>query len=304
MKTYILDSLNRLKTYSNTLDAKAALCNKAWVVFNSDGNKEVWKFKHDGTVSIAIDGEFQIYKWKYDSCDNSINIMKSQTTGICIKPIIYNEFFLGFRQDGTDKDMAMIEESMIAKLSIKSAQALAEMEHQLLLEAYSQTAEGRAEHAEELAKMNEERERMKREEEELKKAEEERLDGLFKETTENFFAELRDDDRKLSQFLNLEFKDYLLSNKILLILGVLLIIDLFVILCFDITSIWKGVVGGMLITILVLLEISFLVIESHYRNKRTKIYKLLLPKYEDFLSKLDLPKSDKDCLKSYFATKE
>ena len=51
MLLYILDSANRLKSYSESLDAKTALCDKAWVVFNADGKKQVWKFRHDGTMT-------------------------------------------------------------------------------------------------------------------------------------------------------------------------------------------------------------------------------------------------------------
>lgn len=143
MKTYILDSFNRLKSYSQSLDAKAMLCNKAWVVYNKDGIKEVWKFKHDGTMSIALSGEFQIRKWNYDSSDNSVNIMTSDSSGVCIKPVVYNGFILGFRQDGTDHDLVMIDENKMEVLKIQGIKDLLEVESKLLNEAYSQTSAGK-----------------------------------------------------------------------------------------------------------------------------------------------------------------
>ena len=39
MKTYILDSINRLKRYGENLDVKTILCNKSWQIFNDSGEK-------------------------------------------------------------------------------------------------------------------------------------------------------------------------------------------------------------------------------------------------------------------------
>ena len=50
MKTYLLETLNRYKRFSESLDAKAVLSNKAWVVFNDEGEKQVYIFQEDGTV--------------------------------------------------------------------------------------------------------------------------------------------------------------------------------------------------------------------------------------------------------------
>ena len=35
MKTYILDSINRIKRLGENLDAKTILCNKSWQIFNA-----------------------------------------------------------------------------------------------------------------------------------------------------------------------------------------------------------------------------------------------------------------------------
>ena len=50
MKTYLFETLNRYKRFSESLDAKAVLSNKAWVVFNDEGEKQVYIFQEDGTV--------------------------------------------------------------------------------------------------------------------------------------------------------------------------------------------------------------------------------------------------------------
>ncbi len=50
MKTYLFETLNRYKRFSESLDAKTVLSNKAWVVFNDEGEKQVYIFQEDGTV--------------------------------------------------------------------------------------------------------------------------------------------------------------------------------------------------------------------------------------------------------------
>lgn len=195
MKTYILDSFNRLKSYSKALDAKAVLCNKAWLIFNTEGNKEVWKFKQDGTMSIAHNGEFQIYNWNYDTTDNSVNIMKSDTTGICIKPVVYNGFVLGFRQDGTEHDMVMIEERKLIEYAIHTAEELRELERRILIQAYSQTPEGRAEHAQEIDIWEAEQRKAKEEQKEKELQEKERLKALSVSLVQQFEENL-DNERK------------------------------------------------------------------------------------------------------------
>ena len=41
MKAYLLDTFKRFKRYSDTLDVKTNLCNKTWLVFNDEGEREV-----------------------------------------------------------------------------------------------------------------------------------------------------------------------------------------------------------------------------------------------------------------------
>ena len=48
MKTFLLDTINRIKRFSESLDVKTALCDRPWVVFNDSGDKEVLIFDTDG----------------------------------------------------------------------------------------------------------------------------------------------------------------------------------------------------------------------------------------------------------------
>ena len=63
MKTYLFETLNRYKRFSESLDAKAVLSNKAWVVFNDEGEKQVYIFQEDGTVLITTNGIGSVKTW-------------------------------------------------------------------------------------------------------------------------------------------------------------------------------------------------------------------------------------------------
>lgn len=56
MKTYLLDSINRLKRFSQNLDVQATLCGRSWLVFNDSGDKEVYIFEPDNSLVISIKG--------------------------------------------------------------------------------------------------------------------------------------------------------------------------------------------------------------------------------------------------------
>lgn len=187
MLLYILDSANRLKSYSESLDAKTALCDKAWIVFNADGKKQVWKFRRDGTMSIAINGEFEIKKWMYDSSDNSINIMTSDTTGICIKPSLYNGYLLGIHRDGTNHNLAMIDEKHIDDFVNGITYAVLSEEIEKLEKlAYYQTEKGLAEKRKQEEQQQQKEAEKERLEQEKKRLEQERLNNLSMEMNSKF----------------------------------------------------------------------------------------------------------------------
>lgn len=191
MLLYILDSANRLKSCSESLDAKTALCDKAWVVFNADGKKQVWKFRRDGTMSITINGEFEIRKWMYDSSDNSINIMTSETTGICIKPSLFNGYLLGLHQDGTNHKLAMIDEKHINDFVEEVTYAvLSKKIDQLEKVAYYQTEKWGAEQRKREEVLLQKKAENERQEQEKKILEQQRLNNFSKEMISKFKSNL------------------------------------------------------------------------------------------------------------------
>lgn len=74
MKTYLLDILNKYNRFSENLDVKTILCNKAWLIFNDVGNKELYLFQENGNLIVSVNGIVHNANWQYISANKSIII--------------------------------------------------------------------------------------------------------------------------------------------------------------------------------------------------------------------------------------
>ena len=72
MKTYLLDSLNRIKRKGENLYAKTILCNKSWLIFNDSGDKELYIFQENGEVLISLNGIVSKGSWQYIPANKNI----------------------------------------------------------------------------------------------------------------------------------------------------------------------------------------------------------------------------------------
>lgn len=119
MKTYLLDSLNRYKRFSENLDVKTILCNKAWNIFNDIGKKEVYIFQENGDLIISINGEISDAKWTYIHANRSIRITSCDKSYL-LNPFFFDDIIFSLQLDGTEKYIFMIDESKKEQLAIKS----------------------------------------------------------------------------------------------------------------------------------------------------------------------------------------
>ena len=111
MKTYILDTIDRFKRYSQTLDVQTILCQKAWYVLNEDGDDEKFIFQKDGTIIVSINGTTKTYQWEYIPSMQSVHIKYSQSEGIMLKPAFLDGIILAFQKTGTNECMFLIDDS-------------------------------------------------------------------------------------------------------------------------------------------------------------------------------------------------
>ena len=124
MKTYLLETLNRYIRFSESLDAKAVLSNKAWIVFNDEGEKQVYIFQEDGTVLITTNGIGSVKTWKYIPANKSILINGEDNSFVMLRTAFVDENILAFQLDGTDRYAFMIDENNKALFAPKTLEEL------------------------------------------------------------------------------------------------------------------------------------------------------------------------------------
>ena len=144
MKTYLLDTIDRLKRFSQSLDVKTILCSKAWYVLNEDGDTENLIFQEDGTVLVSVNGSLKKYTWLYIPQNQSLSIMHTDSDGTMLKPAYIDGKVLAFQKIGTKECMFLIDDALgekdklltldsVKKYLIESEQRAIEEEKKLKL---------------------------------------------------------------------------------------------------------------------------------------------------------------------------
>ena len=123
MKTYILDSINRIKRLGENLDAKTILCNKSWQIFNDTGEKELYIFQENGDILLSTNGIVSQGKWQYISANKSILISVKENSYM-LHPSFSINNIMAMNLDGTERYMLMIEEQSLLALQVKTTEDL------------------------------------------------------------------------------------------------------------------------------------------------------------------------------------
>ena len=118
MKTYILSTLDSIKQYSKTLDAKAILYNKNWEVFNDSGEKELLIFRPKNELLIVRQGIVQRSKWEL--LPMGALLIETDTTTYLFNAAFVDNNFLAMQLDGTDECMLMIESNCMKQMILDS----------------------------------------------------------------------------------------------------------------------------------------------------------------------------------------
>ena len=113
MKTYLLDTFNRYKRFSENLDVKTILCSKSWYVFNDEGEKQLYIFQRDGSVLVTTNGIGSFFSWKYLSANNSILLYSNKDSFIMLRTAFIDDNILAFQLDGTNRYTFLIEENRL-----------------------------------------------------------------------------------------------------------------------------------------------------------------------------------------------
>lgn len=119
MKTYLLDILNKFQRFGENLDVKTILCNKAWLIFNDSGDKEVYIFQENGTLLVSVNGEVSNAAWQYVPANKSL-IISSNGHSYMLCPSFLDDVIFALQQDGTNKFAFMIHEEQSKNFQPKS----------------------------------------------------------------------------------------------------------------------------------------------------------------------------------------
>ena len=124
MKTFLLDTINRIKRFSESLDVKTALCDRPWVVFNDSGDKEVLIFDTDGNVLITVNGVGFQRTWRWVAANKSLIIKQPDETIVMLHPEYFNNSVMALNRDGTQEYAFLIDDNNRNKFAPKTLSEL------------------------------------------------------------------------------------------------------------------------------------------------------------------------------------
>ncbi len=198
MKTFLLDSFNRYKRFSEELDVKTILCNKSWLIFNDSGDKELYVFQEDGTLIASVNGNVTNATWRYIPANKSL-VVSFKEQSYMLHPSFINNVIFALQQDGTERLAFMINEEQSESFHPKSLKELndyfegierkrieaEEQEKRWLIEQQRKEQQRIEEESKKQQQYRIEQERLRQEqarrEEEERRIEQEKREELFKE---------------------------------------------------------------------------------------------------------------------------
>ncbi len=194
MRTYVLDTLNRIRRKSEELDAKTILTNKAWKIFNDEGDEETIYFLENGKLRVSINGITTSGTWELFVEDRSVHIMyDGQKNGILLKPKFDANGILAMQLDGTNKYSFLIDKKNNNLNNIKTLSDLNNFYKQI------EQAEEKQKKQEQLAiearKAEEERERKRLEYEQAEQEKQRKLEEKL-----NFIKQLKAERSQLNAY--------------------------------------------------------------------------------------------------------
>ncbi len=110
MKTYLFDTINRYKRFSENLDVKTTLCNKSWWVFNDSGAKSIYIFQENGDLYITTNGIGIKGSWQYVTANQTV-IINSENAVMMFHPSFIDNNILALTLDGTNDCAFLIDEN-------------------------------------------------------------------------------------------------------------------------------------------------------------------------------------------------
>lgn len=115
MKTYLLDALNKIKRFDESLDIKTVLCNKPWVAFDDEQQKRLYIFKEDGGLVITSQGKGRETNWEYLSANRTLKFKDADNVVELYHPTFFDDSVLVLNLDTTDEYAFLVNEDAVFK---------------------------------------------------------------------------------------------------------------------------------------------------------------------------------------------
>lgn len=112
MKSYILDIIPKIQSYSKQLDDLSLLTNQHWVLFESIGSSKItYIFKTDGQLLLSRNGKVSKGRWEYLS-NNSI-LIDIDNESLLYKQGFFDKDVLALKIDNSDKYSLLLNENNV-----------------------------------------------------------------------------------------------------------------------------------------------------------------------------------------------
>lgn len=120
MKTFTLNIPKESWNWSYTLDIRTILCNRSWILFNDEHEKEVYIFQEAGTLIVSQNGKVNKTKWEYITQNASLIIENINSGTYMLKPTYYDKKVLVLQVYGTNEYVIMFNENNLDELMLNS----------------------------------------------------------------------------------------------------------------------------------------------------------------------------------------
>ena len=118
MKYFLLNSIKRIKQYSQQLDAESVLSNKSWYVFSDTGEKIVFMFRSNAELLIVVNGK--VNKGKWELLPNKVLLIDLGSESYLYNSAFVENQLLALNLDGANDCLIMIEEGLKNQLALNS----------------------------------------------------------------------------------------------------------------------------------------------------------------------------------------
>lgn len=110
MRTFLFDTFNKYKRFSESLDVETTLCNKTWFVFNNSKEREIYIFQAKGKLLISLNGKVTYATWEYIPANKSL-IVSGNNQSYMVHAAYVDNILFALNIDGTNEYAFLIDEN-------------------------------------------------------------------------------------------------------------------------------------------------------------------------------------------------